>query len=148
MKFFRGLIYAGTFGLLCWVLLFVGLAAFTCSCASTRRCPCLDERAAIYVQLGREYGNLTPSEKVFETQSEHQVRQMERFGMRQTTIGEQASRECQPLLDSFWTAMEKDIDEIRPDPVYTQAERDTIHNLMEEVRRATIWNRHWWVIFK
>ena len=122
------------------------------SCVSTRssrsHCPCLDERAAIYVQLGREYRDLTPSEKVFETQSEHQLRQMERFGMRQTDIVEKASKECQALQDSFWTAMEKDIDEIRPEPVYTQAERDTIHNLMEEVRRAATWNRQWWVIFK
>jgi len=73
---------------------------------------------------------------------------MERFGMRQTDIVEKASKECQALQDSFWTAMEKDIDEIRPEPVYTQAERDTIHNLMEEVRRAATWNRQWWVIFK
>jgi hypothetical protein len=40
MKFFRGLVYAGAFGLLCWVLLFIGLAAFTCSCASTKPCNC------------------------------------------------------------------------------------------------------------
>ena len=117
------------------------------SCASTR-CPCLDERAAIYVQLGREYGDLTPSEKVFETQSEHQVRQMERLGMRQTDIVEQASKDCQPLIDSFWTAMESDIDRIKIEPVFTTAELDTIHRLMRELDRAAAWNRHWWVIFR